>query len=54
MANIPGIAARALIMTESDWPKFREIVSRSSHLKKRSRFLAALELPNKHAGPDEQ
>lgn len=43
-------------MTENRIAKFGEIVSRPSHLKRGDGFrlmLAALNLPNKHADPDE-
>lgn len=55
MANIPGIATSALIMTETDWPSFGRLCPNPVIWKEETirLLLAALNLPNKHADPDE-
>lgn len=55
MANIPGIATSALIMTETDWPSFGRLCPDPVIWKEEAirLLLAALNLPNKHADPDE-
>lgn len=55
MANIPGIATSALIMTKTAWPSFRRLCPDPVIWKGETirLLLAALNLPNKHADPDE-
>lgn len=55
MANIPGVDISALIMTETDWPSFGGLCPDSVIWKEETirPLLAALNLPNKHAYPDE-
>lgn len=56
MANIPGVTASALIMTKTDWPSFERLCPDPVIWKEETIrvLLAALNLLNKHADPDEQ